>query len=146
MTPTLNGRLQTRIFLIVVIGSIWTALITPVLPGMGPLGETYRITYTILAVVGVAGVLWELLYHLLQQFRWEKDWPTLFGLITAVNEGIVTWLIVDLGFAPGIEAGEVPLSAFLVHFLTTWLVIFLYGNGPMRVPFLRHRFKGGRLI
>ncbi len=146
MTPTLNGRLQTRIFLIVVIGSIWTALITPVLPGMGPLGETYRITYTILAVVGVAGVLWELLYHLLQQFRWEKDWPTLFGLITAVNEGIVTWLIVDLGFAPGIEAGEVPLSAFLVHFLTTWLVIFLYGNGPMRVPFLRHRYKGGRLI
>lgn len=146
MTPTLNGRLQTRIFLIVVIGSIWTAIITPVLPGMGPLGETYRITYTILAVVGVAGVLWELLYHLLQQFRWEKDWPTLFGLITAVNEGIVTWLIVDLGFAPGIEAGEVPLSAFLVHFLTTWLVIFLYGNGPMRVPFLRHRFKGGRLI
>lgn len=146
MTPTLNGRLQTRIFLIVVIGSLWTAIITPVLPGMGPLGETYRITYTILAVVGVAGILWELLYHLLQQFRWEKDWPTLLGLITAVNEGIVTWLIVDLGFAPGIEAGEVPLSAFLVHFLTTWLVIFLYGNGPMRVPFLRHRYKGGRLL
>lgn len=146
MTPTLFGRLQTRIFLIVVIGSIWTAIITPVLPGMGPLGETYRITFTILAVVGVLGLVWELLYHLLQQFRWEKDWPTLLGLVTAINEGLVVWFVVDLGYAPGIDAGGVPLSAFLVHFLTTWLVIFLYSNGPMRVPFLRHRFKGGRLI
>lgn len=145
MIPTLSGRLATRIFLIAVVGSLWTALITPLLPGMGPLGEAYLTTFSILLVVGVAGLAWEVVYHLLQQFRWEKDWPTLLGLITAVNEGLVVWLMVDRGLAPGIGAGTVPVSAFLTHFLTTWLVIFLYANGPMRVPFLRWRFRGGRV-
>ena len=32
MLPTLNGRLQTRIFMLVVFGSIITFLITPILP------------------------------------------------------------------------------------------------------------------
>ena len=27
-------------------------------------------------------------YHLLQQFRWEKDWPTLFALLVGVPEGL----------------------------------------------------------
>ncbi len=146
VTPTLIGRLQTRVFLIVVIGSIWTAIITPVLPGMGLLGETYAVTFAILGVVGVGGLLWELPYHAIQQFRWEKDWPTALGLLTAINEGLLAWFIVDLGFAPGIEAGGVPLPAFLIHFLTTWIVIFLFANGPLRVPALRHRYRGGRLV
>jgi hypothetical protein len=30
--PTLNGRIQTRIFLLAVVGSIWTLIITPILP------------------------------------------------------------------------------------------------------------------
>ena len=32
MLPTLNGRIQTRIFVTAVIGSIWTLIITPILP------------------------------------------------------------------------------------------------------------------
>ena len=32
MLPTLNGRIQTRIFMLVVFGSIITFLITPLLP------------------------------------------------------------------------------------------------------------------
>lgn len=143
MTPTLLGRIQTRIFAIAVIGSLWTLLVTPVLPGVD--GVPYAMTFSILLVVGLAGVGWEFVYHLLQQFRWEKDWPTLLGLVTGVNEGVVAWIVVAAGWAPGIDDG-VPLSAFLVHFVTTWLVIFLYLNGPMRVPFLWWRFRGGRLF
>lgn len=146
MTPTLAGRLQTRVFTIVVIGGLWTLLITPALSGMGTLGDAYATTFTVLAVVGLLGLVWEFPYHFLQQFRWEKDWPTLLGLVTAVNEGIVVWFVVDLGLAPGLAAGSMPLGAFLLHFLTTWLVIFLFVNGPMRVPFVRWRFRGGRLI
>jgi hypothetical protein len=87
--PTLNGRIQTRIFLLVVVGGIWTLLITPVLPMARSLGDAYATSYLVLLTVLVLGVGWELVYHLIQQFRWEKDWPTLFGLVTLVNEGLL---------------------------------------------------------
>ena len=93
MVPTLPGRIQTRIFLLGTVGVIVTALITPLLPIPGPLGAAYKTTYLILATVLVVGILWELLYHLLMQWRWEKDWPSLFGLATAVPEGILVWIL-----------------------------------------------------
>lgn len=145
MLPTLNGRIQTRILVSLVVGGLWTLLITPLLPVPGGLADAYATTFTVLLAVTVLGVGWELLYHLLQQFRWEKDWPTLFGLVTAVNEGLLVWLLLAYGAVPGID-GPVPLAAFLIQFVTTWLVIWLVVNGPMRVPFVHWRFRGGRLI
>ena len=158
MLPTLNGRLQTRIFMLVVFGGIITALITPVLPDGAPGipgfdGTFYRVTYIILATVLVLGILWELLYHLIQQFRWEKDWPTMFGLITAINEGALVWLLLELGLVPGMPVGldEGDLSssffwAFFVDFSVIWFVIWLWTNGPMRVPLIKWRFFGGRIV
>jgi hypothetical protein len=143
--PTLNGRIQTRIFLLAVVGGLWTLLITPVLPIDTPLPEAYRTTFLVLLTVTVLGVAWEFVYHFLQQFRWEKDWPTFFGLITAINEGVLVWLLLVLGFVPGLP-GPVPTTAFLIQFLTVWLIVWLAGNGPMRVPFVHWRFRGGRLV
>lgn len=145
MLPTLNGRLQTRVFVSLVVGGIWTLLITPVLPLPGTLGDAYATTFTVLLALTVLGLGWELVYHFVQQFRWEKDWPTFFGLITAVNEGLLLRLLLEAGAVPGID-GPVPLSAFLLQFLTTWLVVWLAANGPLRVPFVHWRFRGGRLI
>jgi hypothetical protein len=141
MLPTLNGRIQTRIFMLVVFGSLITLLITPVLPG----DPDYRTTYLILFTVLVLGVIWEVIYHGLMQWRWEKDWPTLFGLLTAINEGILVWLLLELDLVPGIE-GDVPFSAFLIMFLVIWIFIWLWTNGPMRIFNLRWRFFGGRLV
>ena len=145
MLPTLNGRLQTRVFVTLVVGGLWTLLITPLLPLPGTLPDAYATTFVVLLAVTVLGVGWELLYHLLQQFRWEKDWPTLFGLVTAVNEGVLLWLLLAAGAVPGID-GPVPFSAFLLQFVTTWLVVWLTVNGPMRVPFVHWRFRGGRIV
>jgi hypothetical protein len=128
MVPVLLGRLQTRLFLLAVVGSAVTTLITPLL------SLPYRATFLVLAAVAVLGVAWELLYHLLMQFRWEKDWPSLFGLLTAVPEGVLVYSLL-----------RPPLAAFLVHFGAVWLAVWLAANGPMRVPFLRWRFQGGRL-
>ena len=86
MVPTLPGRIQTRIFLLATVGVIVTALLTPLLPLLWPLSTAYKTTYIILATVLVLGIAWECLYHLLMQWRWEKDWPSLFGLVTAVPE------------------------------------------------------------
>jgi len=149
MIPTLRGRIQTRIFAVLVIGGIWTAIITPFLPGLPPglsTGDTYKITYSILIAVAVLGVLWELLYHYLQQWRWEKDWPTQFGLLTGISEGILIGLLLWAGWIPGAGHPGPPAVAWLTHFVTTWLAIFLFLNGPMKVVFLRWRFRGGRLI
>ena len=145
MLPTLNGRIQTRIFLLAVVGSLWTLIITPILPTGAPLGASYRTTFTILLLIMVLGIVWELIYHGIQQFRWEKDWPTLFGFITCVNEGALIWLLLELEVVPGID-GVPRFSAFLIDFLVIWMVIFFWVNGPMRVPLIRWRFFGGRII
>ncbi|GAA4093219.1 hypothetical protein ACFFOS_23975 [Nocardioides kongjuensis] len=144
MLPTLNGRIQTRIFMLVVFGGLITLVLTPILPG----DPDYRTTYLILAAVLVLGVLWELVYHAIQQLRWEKDWPTMFGLITALNEGALVWLLLDLELVPGIDYpyDGVPFWAFFIDFSVIWLVIWIWTNGPMRVPFIRWRFFGGRII
>jgi hypothetical protein len=144
MVPTLYGRIQTRIVLLAVIGGLVTLVIVPVLPGGAPLADKYRNGFLVLATVAVLGVLWEGLYHFLMQWRWEKDWPTFFGLVTLVNEGLLVWLLLSAGAVPGI-VGTVSFAAFIIQFLAIWLVVWLVANGPMRVPFIRWRFRGGRL-
>ena len=142
MVPTLSGRIQTRIVLLAVVGGIWTLIITPFLPTGESLGRSYQTTFLVLLTVLVLGVLWEFVYHGLQQFRWEKDWPTFFGLLTMINEGLLVWLLIKAGALPGV--GDVPLSAFLIQFITTWLVVWLVANGPVQIFFTRWRFRGGR--
>jgi hypothetical protein len=145
MVPTLPGRIQTRIFLLAAVGSIVTALLTPLLPFPGPLSAAYRTTYIILAGVLVVGIGWELLYHLLMQWRWEKDWPSLFSLVTGVPEGIVIWVLLAAHAVPGISTTP-PLSAYLIDFIVVWLCVWLAAQGPMRISFIRWRFHGGRLV
>ena len=145
MLPTLAGRIQTRVALLAVIGGLVTALICPVLPVSAPLADRYQNGFAVLAAVAVLGVGWEFLYHFLMQWRWEKDWPTLFGLVTLAPEGLLLWLLLGAGVVPGIT-GTVTAPAFAVQFLAVWLAVWLVANGPMRVPFIRWRFRGGRLV
>jgi hypothetical protein len=146
VTPTLSGRIQTRLALLGLVGALWTALHTPFLPTPGPvaLGDLYQVTFTALLLVAVVGVAWELLYHLVQQLRWEKDWPTLLGLLTAVPEGIVVYWLLQRGLPWSV--GPVPASTFAISFATTWLVVWATANGPLRIVLVRWRFRGGRLL
>ena len=100
----------------------------------GSYSETLNVTLQALGLILVIGlVLWEPLYHGLQQFRWEKDWPTGLGLLTAINEGVVVWLLLDA-----------PIGAFLIHFVTTWTLIWFVLHGPLRAVVPRWRYRGGR--
>ena len=144
MLPTLLGRIQTRIFVIAVIGGLWALVIGPLLPGGGSLSAKYHAMYGVLLIVGVLGVGWELVYHGLMQFRWEKDWPTLFGLVLGVPEGVVAYAVARSGVLSSTE--HISAGAFVVGFGTTWLVTWLWVNGPMRVFTVHWRFRGGRLI
>ncbi|GAA3101953.1 hypothetical protein [Streptosporangium carneum] len=145
MVPTLSGRIQTRLFLLATVGVIVTLLIVPLLPGPArPLGGRYVNALLILLAVAVLGVVWELIYHFLMQFRWEKDWPTLFGLLTLVPEGLLLYFLLRSGAVDFID--PVPSAAFWMHFTVVWICVWLVANGPMRVPFIRWRFRGGRVL
>ena len=165
MIPTLSGRIQTRIFLLVVVGGIWTIIITPLVRvvvdsdamGSPDLLDVYKVTFSVLIIVLLLGIVWELIYHGLMQFRWEKDWPTLFGWVTFVNEGIVAYLVaknvvaVDPTETVGAAEWRYLLNGltpapYLVHFLTTWFVINIFANYYMAVMFIRWRFRGGRIL
>src|SRR5262245_11834406 len=145
MVPTLAGRIQTRLFLLAVVGGLVTAAITPVLPLTGPLDERYRTTFVVLATVAVLGIAWECLYHLLMQWRWEKDWPTLAALLTLVPEGVLIWVLLRADLVPTLDGPDRPW-AFWVHFVVVWVAVWSVAQGPMRVPFVRWRFRGGRLL
>jgi hypothetical protein len=144
--PTLGGRIQSRIVFLAVIGGIITLILTPILPlGSASLGTKYRNTFIILVTVIVLGVLWECLYQFIMQWRWEKDWPTFFGFITGIPEGLLVWGLLKAGVVPGI-VGTVPTSAFIIDFAVIWICVWLWVNGPMRVVNIRWRFHGGRLV
>jgi len=145
MVPTLFGRIQTRVVLLAVIGGLVTAIIAPALPVPASVAVKYQDAYVVLAAVAVLGIGWECLYHFLMQWRWEKDWPTLFGLVTLVPEGLLIWLLLQVGAIPGV-VGKLTVPAFAIDFLLVWLSVWLVANGPMRVPFIRWRFGGGRLV
>lgn len=153
MIPTLSGRIQTRIWLILFVGIPWTLIITPFLPnnrdlipGSGLL-DTYKTTFSVLGIVLVLAVFgWELLYHFLQQFRWEKDWPVIFSLFLVVPEAIVAKLVfnaLDIGIKFNATAKD---ATFWWHIGTTWIVMWLFVLGPIKVLFIRWRFSGGRIF
>jgi hypothetical protein len=149
VTPTLWGRLQTRVFALATVGVLATLLITPVLPrpaGAG-LGDAYEVAFRVLITVAVLGLGWELVYHFIQQFRWEKDWPSLYALLCGINEAVLIWLLLKLDALPWLRESEGPgFTAFLVHFTFVWLVVWLFLNGPIKVLFVRWRFRGGEIL
>lgn len=142
MVPTFSGRLQTRLFTMLLVGLPWTLLVSltlaPLAGGLGPMLRAALFAWGATMLVGL--VVWEPIYHALMQFRWEKDWPTLFILLESVPEAVVVWLLLST-FGPG-----APWYVFVTLFASTWLVVFLALHGPMRVVFLRWRFRGGRLL
>jgi hypothetical protein len=101
--------------------------------------------FVILAAVAVLGLGWECIYHFLMQWRWEKDWPTLFGLVTLFPEGLLVWELLRAGLVPFVP-GPVNPAPFALDFLLVWMAAWIVANGPLRVPFIRWRFSGGRFL
>lgn len=141
MTMTLSGRLQTRLVLLSSAGLLWTLAISALLPRPDgvPLRAAFQITLVSSVAMTLLGFLWELVYHALQQLRWDKDWPPLHGLVTGVFEAVPVWLVVRaLHVLP-----DDCLPLFTIHFATTWIVVWLITLGPLTVLQPRWRFEGG---
>lgn len=134
MTPTLSGRLQTRAALMILLAVPWTLVLAPVL------GLSLGRSLLAMVLMGVLGLGWELGYHAVQQLRWDKDWPTLVALLAGVPEALLLWLLLGpLGLRPG-------GGAFATLVGTTWVLMWLVQQGPLRVIAPAWRFHGSRLV
>lgn len=171
VTPTLAGRIQTRLLLALSAGVLWTAIVTPLLPhplgtqmgggaAMGvmtrlmvviPLPSTtamdYRMAFETLGLMTGIGLLWEVLYQALQSTRTEGDWPVLMALLAGVPEGIVLWLVMHLA---GVTTGPIGLSSsvlpmYVIEFGSTWLVLWACYLGPLRILLPHWRYEGFRV-
>ena len=67
------------------------------------------------------------------------------ALSTGATEAILVWLVLHLlHLIPGVWGWSSPvLPLYATHFGTTWLVVWLVINGPIRVVVPRWRFEGG---
>lgn len=117
MTPTLLGRLQTRVFL-----TIFVAL---------PVALIWQAPILMIMAMLILGFGWDLIYNWFQLRRWDGDWPPLFMM----SAGIIEWL-----FPWAFVAGE-----FFMVYAIIWIISFLLQLGPLNIVFPHRRFHGGRI-
>jgi hypothetical protein len=135
VTPTLAGRLQTRLLLAAVVG-LPVALLVALLPG----GVTVPGAVLTFALITALGMGWECVYHLVQQQRWDGDWPGWLALGVGAVEALVAHPVLGLA---GASPGFPPL---MLLFGTTWVAMWAAGRGVLSV-FLPHwRHQGARVV
>jgi hypothetical protein len=135
VTPTLIGRLQTRLALAAVVGLPIALLVAALLEGV-----TARGAVTALGVITLLGLAWEGIYHLIQQRRWDRDWPISLALAAGVPEALVAWPVLK-----AVGAAPATLTAYLALFLAVWVGLWVAQQGPISI-FLPHwRHHGARL-
>ena len=133
MTPTLTGRWQTRLLLLLTIGLIITLGFVFWLMSIVPL--------ILLAIVLFAGFGWDVLYQLIQNRRWDHDWPPNLQLLAGIVEGGFLALLV---YGVGIVGQPPTLWQFGLHYGSVWIATFLASQSVMRLIYPRWRYHGGQ--
>lgn len=134
MTPTLAGRLQTRLALGLLVGLPLTLLATLLLGGLD-LGDALRG----LAVIVVLGLGWDLLHQAVQERRWDRDWPRLLTLLSWLPEASASWLALH-----AIDSA-VSLGTHLAFFSLVWGGLLAARAVLLPVLLPRWRHQGQRL-
>ena len=140
MTPTLPGRWQTRVLLLSTVGLALSLI-------YGAIVGDLRTPLALLWYVLLLGCYWDCLYHYIQSWRWDRDWPPAFQVAAGLAEGMAIWLLINAGRAsigglPGVAA-TLTLRQFVTHYGLVWLAMFLAAQGPLRVILPRWRHHGG---
>ena len=124
MTPTLAGRIETRLFLNFLVAF-------PVLALLGMV----RVFFIMVAL----GVVLDFLYHTLQHKRWEGDWPHLYALLSGTLEGLLLWVIISL-------AGNLEFSIFVLIYSLIWASMYIFQSTLLNIFFPKRRFQGGKIM
>lgn len=134
MTPTLLGRWETRLALLATVGLLISLIFALV---FGSAAFVFVLIY-----VALFGLVWDVIYIGLQQFRWDRDWPAAFQVINGVTEGAFLYLVIRVIGLPGVPR-DLSLALFVAQYGLVWLCVWLLTQGPMRVLFPFWRFHGG---
>lgn len=144
MTPTLQGRWQTRMLLLTVIG-------IPVTAFFGLLYRDIKAVFFILGMVGLFGLVWDIAYQMMLKYRWDHDWPAVMQLGAGIWEALFLWSL--LRFTPvasmlGIQLGVsgLTMDKFLLHYGSIWVLAFLSSQSLMRIFFPKWRYFGGEWL
>jgi hypothetical protein len=136
VTPTLIGRWQTRVLLLATVGVIVSVPFWLV-------GGSVAF-FVVLGWIALIGLAWDVLYTILQAFRWERDWPPAFAVVAGIAEAVLVYLLATrLGLA-GLPI-DLSLGVFAFQYAVVWLATFFFAQGPMRALFPWWRFHGGRV-
>jgi hypothetical protein len=139
MTPTLLGRWQTRLLLLATVGSGVTVLFLWRYANTG----VNLPFFWVLGYVALLGLGWDAVYHKIQQYRWDHDWPALLQLAAGIWEGLVLAIAFKTIGLPGLDR-TMPIDIFVWHYSIVWLGFFTVSQSLMRIIFPRWRFRGGQ--
>lgn len=145
MIPTLAGRLQTRLFLLVFIGLPVTFAFGAHRAGWQWDWSLIQVYVWFLCTVTGVGLLLDPLYIFAQSRRWERDWPFAFQGFFSWVEFAIAFAVARAGVLPFLpEADFASLEPSILHFALVFVPSFLALLGPIQVFFPRWRYKGGQ--
>ena len=141
MVPTLADASRPGSSCSLVVGGLWTALITPLLPVAGPWPTRYRrrsscwSPWPCSASAGSSSTTCSCSSAGRRTGRRCSGW-------SRGQRGLLLWVLVAGPGPVHRPAARVGLRHPFRVVGRLWFVV----NGPMRVPFVRWRFRGGRLV
>ncbi len=118
MTPTLWGRIQTRLFLMLTIGLFITFFFMWWWDDSTP--------FIILMAATIIGIAWDAIYIFIQRYRWDRDFPFSFQFMAGIVEGIFLYLLIGMEFLPFVELGK-----FIQHYGAVFLCTYMMLLGPI---------------
>jgi len=136
VTPVIQGRWETRVYLLGFVGIPVSIIFAILFQDISPLA--------LLGYLLIIGSALDVVYDLYQRFRWDNDWPPVLHLLSGILEGALLWTLIHNVNVPAVNPG-ITLEQFVMHYATTWIAIFIVLWGPMKILFPRWRFLGGRL-
>jgi hypothetical protein len=143
MTPTLMGRLQTRILLYLALGLPITAFYASYL-GLEEIGR-YWDPFVFLTALLIVGLILDPAYIQLQRFRWDNDWPFAFQFFFSIIEFLITLGLMNAGFLDGYLVDRIDSGTATTHFTLVFIPSFVALLAGVQIFLIRWRFKGGEL-
>jgi len=148
MIPTLSGRIQSRLFLFVMLGLPITALFAYLYSGMAWNPVVAETLLLFLATITGVGLILDVVYIGLQKLRWDRDWPFAYQFFFSIVEFGIVLALAAVGLIPwlpepvfGTLSGQMMAA---MHFTSVFIPSFLALLGPISVFFIRWRFKAGQ--
>lgn len=151
MIPTLSGRIQTRLFLFVVLGLPITLVFALSQTGWVWDWGQMQVFFLFLATITVLGLILDPVYIALQRLRWDRDWPFAFQFFFSIVEFAIVLALAVGGFLPWLDGMAVKgqpasVDAWVAtrHFLWVFIPSYLALLGPISAFFIRWRFKAAQ--